>query len=307
VEQPIQTIPIDPSPLKHHKNSVPHSPNPMSPLTPPCTYISTHAEHDARRSTHLGAPLCQTKRCPAREVPSRSGSSESQSSSSLIPDSSRSEQRELFVHNTESVRALLDVELAIDENLLAEAAQRAAIFPQRLSTSPRLSEIENPFIDLAARLGSRRVRPMAIELIQALGHYIDAVWYLAYPGTPCSWIATTADSGRRWTSRMITAVQEGKVRGHVNTSPTVREVAFWAEEVRFGLREVDEVVGIYKGVGWAFSTAMLDGGYGEISAPNALGEDGKGGNLARLLNDLEEAIWYVPRFAVYIDTDVSQG
>lgn len=205
--------------------------------------------------------------------------------------------------NTDSVRALQYVELAVDEDVLAANAQRAESQLRRMSTNPRVSETENPFIDIASRLGSRRVRPTVLELVQALAHFIDAVWCITYPDQRCPWIIegegeirqslhqSATEEERRWTSRMITAVQEGKSSGHVTASPTDTDVAFWGQEVRFALRDVDEVVGIYKGVGWAFSTAISRGGYGEVMAANVLGEDGRGGHIARLLNDLEEAMW----------------
>ena len=154
-----------------------------------------------------------------------------------------------------------------------------------------MSELENPFIDLAPRLGSRRIRPMVIELIQALAHYVDAVWCVTHPGKRCPWVAEEGEAARGWTSAMITAVQTGKASGHVNAQPVERDVRFWAEEVRFALREVDEVVGICKGVGWAFDAGISRGEYGEVEVANVLGDDGWGGSLARLLNDLEEAIW----------------
>lgn len=206
------------------------------------------------------------------------------------------------IYNTESVRALRDVELAVDEELLAKAAQRAAA-PRRMSTNPRVSEIENPFIDLASRLGSRRVRPSVLELIQALGHYIDVIWSMRYPNILCPWIihevATTPgvpylrlDPIREgWRSRMVTAVQAGKTSGHVDAPPTEWDLRFWESEVRHSIRDVEDVVGICKGVGWAFRQSMMDGQYGEVNQGNVLGDGGSGGNIARLLNDLEEALW----------------
>ena len=204
-----------------------------------------------------------------RMLASRSGSTaSSQASSSLAP-------HDLHVHHTDSIRALLDVELAVDQGSLAEAMRSAASRPRRISTIPRVSELENPFIDLAPRLGSRRIRPMVIELIQALAHYVDAVWCVTHPGKRCPWVAEEGEAAS----------------GHVNAQPVERDVRFWAEEVRFALREVDEVVGICKGVGWAFDAGISRGEYGEVEVANVLGDDGRGGSLARLLNDLEEAIW----------------
>ncbi|WVQ84098.1 hypothetical protein IAT38_006243 [Cryptococcus sp. DSM 104549] len=229
------------------------------------------------------------------------------------------------IYNTESVLALRDVELAIDEDLL-ERTQKAKTMPRRMSSRARLSGLPNPFVDLASRLASRRVRPIVLELVQALGHYVDAVWCVAYPDRPCPWIigvdespvqpsirrmmiacqadgaapatstavpasgdSPNADLG--WKSPMITAVQEGKRSGHVASPPTAADVHFWEEEARFALKDVDEVVGIYKGVGWAFARALGLGEYGEVDSENVVGRKGEGAGMARLLNDLEEALW----------------
>lgn len=192
--------------------------------------------------------------------------------------------------------------MAIDESVLTNN-HRSISQHRRMSTNPRLVDSLNPFIDISARLGSRRVRPIVIELIQALGHYIDAVWTLRYPQTLCPWIdiATPTEprgsislrpiDDRTWKSRAITAVQEGKTRGFVNNPQSMADVKFWGDEVRHGLRDVNDVVGIFKGTRWAFSTALENGKYGEIVSSNVLGQDGSGGNIARMLNDLEEAIW----------------
>ena len=213
------------------------------------------------------------------------------------------------------MKALRDVELAVDDNMLSRA-QRASAQSRRMSVNPRLADVENPFVDLAARLGSRRVRPMVIELVQALGHYVDAVWCLRFPDRPCPWVLpgtstslrppllarhASADSGGSsssqsseepmWMSRMITAVQEGKASGHVSNPPTREDARFWQAEVTYALRDVDDVVGIYKGAMWAFKKAMVAGRYGEVQDGNVVRSDGEGGNITRLLNDLEEAIW----------------
>lgn len=196
--------------------------------------------------------------------------------------------------NTDTMRALRDVELAVDETV---SMSRSASQPRRMSTNPRVSMSENPFIDLSSRLSSRRVRPLVIELIQALGQYIDAVWSMSYPGVPCPWVEdATPDRDKTssreiWRSKMLTAVQEGKRQGCVPSPQGPGDVAFWGGEVQYTLKDVDEVVGIYKGVSWAFDTAIRNGQYGEVKAGNVLRRDGSAGNLARLLNDLEEAIW----------------
>ena len=243
---------------------------------------------------------------PDWTAPLRSGSGPSQPSSQA--STSKHEHGNSLVYNTDSIRALQDVELAVDESLLLVAASKAASRPRRMSSNPRVSETENPFVDVAPRLASRRVRPLVIELIQALGHYIDAVWSVTHPGKRCPWIAeeepdecvspthlASSDGWDRWTSPMVTAVQKGKASGHVTALPTDQDVVFWGEEVRFAMRDVDEVVGIYKGIFWAFSTAVKRGDYGEILPQNVCGEQDRGGDTARLLNDLEEAVWYVMR------------
>ena len=244
-------------------------------------------------------------------LPPAAGTELSPSGSGAAPPSSRASTSKLqdgdsLVYNTDSIRSLENVELAVDETLLSSAAAKAASRPRRMSSNPRVSETENPFVEIAPRLASRRVRPLVIELIQALGHYIDAVWSVTHPDRRCPWVAehernegsplphhASADEWDRWTSPMVTAVQEGKASGHVTAPPTHRDVAFWGEEVRFAMRDVDEVVGIYKGIFWAFSAAVKHGGYGEILPENVFGENSRGGNMARLLNDLEEAVWYV--------------
>ena len=90
---------------------------------------------------------------------------------------------------------------------------------------------------------------------------------------------------------MITAVQEGKASGHVNNPPTREDARFWQSEVTYALKDVDDVVGIYKGSMWAFNKAVKPGRYGDVVDGNVLGSDGEGGNIARLLNDLEESMW----------------
>ena len=83
--------------------------------------------------------------------------------------------------------------------------------------------------------------------------------------------------------------------------PTERDVRFWEEEVKYSIRDVEDVVGIYKGVKWAFTRARMEGQYGEVSRESVFGDEDvgaeqgspkeQGGNMVRLLNDLEEALW----------------
>ena len=252
---------------------------------------------------------------PTNRQPSSSTSpspSDSDPSSSALPitpvtsslPSHKLDSLDLDVYNTDSVRALRDVELAVDETILAKLGRRTQK-PKILSTGPRLSPADNPFVSIAPRLGSRRIRPIVLELIHALGHFIDAVWSLTHPGTPCPFAktdvrATIRDpSPSNWYSKTITTIQEGKRLGHVADPPIERDVIFWEDEVRHALIDVDERVGIYKGAGWAFGTALQRGSYGPVTRDNVLAPDGSGGNLTRLLNDLEEAIWYVPHILCF--------
>ncbi|OCF38651.1 hypothetical protein I317_07572 [Kwoniella heveanensis CBS 569] len=306
VEQPIQTIPVDTSPIRSGRASPAIGSGPI-----------THGAASPRVSM-LSSPranISPRHPSPSGLEPHRSNSAESSSSAlaraGLSPHhvSSRFGSGDLEVFNTESVMALRDVELAVDDEIL-ERAERAKALPRRMSTQPRISELPNPFSEIAQRLGSRRVRPIVLELVQALGHFVDAVWCTHYPDRPCPWIlgvdesptpvsirrmtttfATDAEAKAIWKSPMITAVQEGKKGGHVGTPPSIKDIKFWGAEVTFSIRDVDEVVGICKGVGWAFGAAMRDGDYGAVVPENVLGLKGEGGGMVRLLNDLEEAIW----------------
>lgn len=241
---------------------------------------------------------------------SGSGSASSSSASPARPSSTHpssvdhgtgtvSPPAQLDFYNTESVRALRDVELAVDDEVLARAVAMQA--PKRsMSSYPRLSTLENPFFDLATRLSSRRVRPIVLELVHSLGHYVDAVWSVTYPSTPIPWANEPNQSGSpgpssalTWKSRMLTAVQEGKRSGHVPSPPSGPDLRFYRDEVRYALQDVDDTVGIFKGVMWAFMGALQRGAYGDVEEDNVLGHNGSGGNMARMLNDLEEALWWV--------------
>ncbi|BEI82354.1 hypothetical protein CcaverHIS002_0302220 [Cutaneotrichosporon cavernicola] len=202
----------------------------------------------------------------------------------------------LDIYTTESVRALHDVELAVDPAWLeASVAPRQV---RRLSTHPRVSpEMENPFAAIDTLLSRRRIRPLVLELVQALGSYIDAVWCTTYPDRPCPWSGvpssrrgSLASNAKGWKSWTITAVQEGKRLGLLNSPPTAEDVAFYGREIRYGLRDIDEAVNRRKDLGWAFGETVVRGGYGDIVPSNVL-TDGRAGNIPRLLNDLEEALW----------------
>lgn len=215
------------------------------------------------------------------------------------------------IYNTESIRILRDVELAIDPNYQSRSStfgadndlpNAFASTSRQMSRMSRLSPRENPFSPIAARLSSRRVRPIVLELIHALGHYIDALWSVRRPNERCVWIADPGTQkplpgvgaqGRKWTSKTITAVQEGKTLGYVAQLPGDKDVACWREEVSWALADVNAVVGIMKGLGWAFASALAKGEYGLVEDQNVLGVNGEGGNIVRLLNDLEEALWCV--------------
>lgn len=229
--------------------------------------------------------------------------------------SSRFDSLENEVYNTDYVLVLRDVELAIDEEILERTQRAQATSPRFVSNRPRLYETPNPFGDITHRLSSRRVRPIALELIQALGHLVDAIWLSTYPDRPCPWIigldespiqssikhlilayrtptdAYQTDVG--WKSPMITAVQEGKRTGYVPTTIADSYIQFCENEVAYAIGDVDQVVGVSKGAGYIFGRALRAGEYGTPVRTNVLGANGEGGGMARLLNDLEEAIWYV--------------
>lgn len=215
------------------------------------------------------------------------------------------------VYNTESVLALRDVELAVDEDVLRSMdASRGRLNSRRMSVVPPPFPENNPFEEITSRLTSRRVRPIVLELVQALGHFIDAVWYLAHPDQPCPWAEPVASSSSTslapaaaprlsransgqsgWRSKMVTAVQEARRNGDVDDPPTSRDAKFWEDEVRHGLKDADSVVGIYKGAAWPFNIAMDEGRYGAIHPKNVTTSGEHGGGLIRLLHDLEEALW----------------
>jgi hypothetical protein len=194
------------------------------------------------------------------------------------------------------VRALRDVELAVDPAYLETAAPTRV---RRLSTHPRVSpEMENPFAAIDTLLSRRRIRPLVLELVQALGAYIDAVWCTTYPDRPCPWAgvptsarrASLAGLTKSWKSWTITAVQEGKRQGFLSSPPTADDVEFYGREIRYGLRDIDEAVNRRKDLGWAFGETVVRGAYGDIVPGNVM-TDGRAGNIPRLLNDLEEALW----------------
>ena len=194
-------------------------------------------------------------------------------------------------YTTDSVKALRDVELAVDHEVLSKLRPGARRPP--ISTRPRLSLRPNPFMDIAQRLSTRRIRPLVLELVQALGHYLDALWNLTHSDGPIPWI----DEGSlQWRSKVIAAVQEGKRLGYVADPPTQEDVSFWAEEVGHALRDVDDAVGIFKGVGWAFEGALTEGEYGDVTALREISDDCA---AARLLSDLEEALWLVEPSRLY--------
>lgn len=240
--------------------------------------------------------------------------------------SSRFDSLENEVYNTDSVLALRDVELAVDEEILERTQRAQATSPHFVSNRPRLYETLNPFGDITHRLSSRRVRPIALELIQALGHLVDAVWLSTYPDRPCPWIIGLDESpiqssikhlimtyrtptdayqtGVGWKSPMITAVQEGKRTGYVPTTIADSYIQFCENEVAYAIGDVDQVVGVSKGAGYIFGRALRAGEYGAPVRTNVLGANGEGGGMTRLLNDLEEAIWYVCTLApqLYLPT-----
>ena len=200
------------------------------------------------------------------------------------------------IYTTESVRQLRDVELAIDPAFYGQGTVNG----RRLSTHPRMSERENPFHSIHALISRRGIRPFVLELVQALGAFIDAVWSVCHPGKACPWagvptisrrpsFAGALQQSKTWCSWTLAAVQEGKRQGFLNSPPTEKDVTFWNREVRYGLRDIDEAVNRRKDLGWAFGKTVIEGQYGDITASNVFAHDGvSAGNIARLLNDLEE-------------------
>ena len=73
--------------------------------------------------------------------------------------------------------------------------------------------------------------------------------------------------------------------------PTARDAKFWEDEVRHGLKDTDDVVGIYKGTAYPFNIALDEGRYGDVHPENVTAAGEHGGGLIRLLHDLEEALW----------------
>ncbi|TXT11108.1 hypothetical protein VHUM_01859 [Vanrija humicola] len=209
------------------------------------------------------------------------------------------------IYTTDSTRALRDVELAIDPGYFGGDATPAAPRTRRLSTHPRISPKENPFSFIDTLLSRRGIRPLVLELVLSLGAYIDAVWSTTHADQPIPWtgmpmptaqrrvsFASGATPPRRtWCSWTITAVQEAKRRGFLASPQTQSDVDFWGGEIRYGLRDTDEAVNRRKDMGWAFGETVIRGQYGDIVPANVFAPDGGGGNIPRLLNDLEEALW----------------
>ena len=129
---------------------------------------------------------------------------------------------------------------------------------------------------------------MVLELLLALGHYVDAVWSVTHPGIPCPWVS---GDEKIWSSNVLVAIQEGKKGGHVVDPATERDVEFWEGELKYGLSDVDQTFGCVRTVGRGVHTALNSGEYGEVDKEGVLGVDDEGGDLVRLLNDLEDAIW----------------
>ena len=188
-------------------------------------------------------------------------------------------------YNTASILALKDVELAVDESILANNPRSSSRF-----TSPRVSTSENPFLLIASRLSSRRVRPIILELIRSLGHYIYAVWTIEQQG-PCPWIGDDDHplARRTWRSHVLCAVDAARQEGVV-PSPDLYQLTFWRTEVEYGLHDANAAVGIMKKQGWAFTRALRSGKYGSVEDTNVL-SGAAAGNIVRMLNDLEEALW----------------
>ncbi|CAK9783566.1 hypothetical protein CC85DRAFT_330142 [Cutaneotrichosporon oleaginosum] len=294
VEQPQQATTITDGPIASTSSSVLFRADRQSgetasnTNTPPSTLGRSGRDLSARGSLSIAGPSS------SGFIPWNAEASETSHPASLnkalVPGA-------LDIYTTDSVRALRDVELAVDPSFFENAAPLRV---KRLSTHPRVSpNMENPFAAIDTLLSRRRIRPLVIELVQALGGYIDAVWCTTYPDRPCPWagvpVARRASvagalESKSWKSWTITAVQEGKRQGFLPSPPTLADVEFYEREIRHGLRDVDEAVNRRKDLGWAFGETVVKGGYGDIAPSNVM-TDGQAGNIPRLLNDLEEALW----------------
>jgi hypothetical protein len=133
------------------------------------------------------------------------------------------------------------------------------------------------------------VRPIILELVRSLGHYIYAVWMLEQ-GEPIPWVGRDDDPLQpMWKSHTLSAVHEAR-QGNLIPPPDLYQLTFWRAEVEYGLNDANAAVGVYKKQGWAFTQALRSGKYGTIEDVNVLTGSGAG-NIVRMLNDLEEAIW----------------
>ena len=141
---------------------------------------------------------------------------------------------------------------------------------------------------IAERMGSRRVRPIILELIRSLGHYIFAVWVLEQGGE-MPWIGDDDPLRPTWKSHTLSAVHAAR-QTDIIPPPDLYHLTFWRAEVEYGLNDANAAVGVYKKQGWAFTQALRSGKYGAIEDVNVLTGSGAG-NIVRMLNDLEEAIW----------------
>lgn len=201
------------------------------------------------------------------------------------------------IYLTDTMLALQDVELAVDEDVAARSLAHRRQSSRATNALARGFDIENPFMEIASRLGSRRIRPIVLELIQALGHYVYTLWSITYPDIPCPLIIPPGDITmpliQNGGSRTITAVADGQAEGYISTPPSTTELAYWRAEAEYGLRDVNDAVGKWKKQGEVFSLGLKEGHYGDVEDENVLGDEkGKyGGNIFRLLVDLEEVLW----------------
>ncbi|KAL7418563.1 hypothetical protein Q5752_007021 [Cryptotrichosporon argae] len=244
------------------------------------------------------APLFPRKASVDSSMISRS---QRDSAQSATPRASSTPGEDAY-YNTESTRMLMDVELAIDPNLVQTAPDDASSRTRRRSTRPRLTDAANPFVDIDTILSIRGIRPLVLELLHSLGSYIDAVWCSRFPDLPCPWYHQEPATGTSWQSWVLGSVREAKARGLLANPPTAKDLIFWEDEVRYGLRDVDEAVNRRSNNGWVFAKAVMEGAYGDVEAQNVVEPSGEAGNVARLLNDLEEALW---GDAVPIPTDIA--
>ena len=177
-----------------------------------------------------------------------------------------------------------------------------AVDPTKINISrppvrPRVSGLPNPLVPLQKMLGARRTRPLMIELIHAVGLYVDAVWTVHRAGlSPPGVIMQPQDPQHpKWISPTLSAIKQAR-EDSILPPPTQSDILFYGTEVQEAVAEVEEALG---GGKWSFARYLVEGGYGSVTVRNAGGEadvdwelEGSGGlGMIRLLGDMEDVLW----------------